>query len=261
LIHQGHLTGVLYLENNLATSAFTPDRVELLGLLSLQGAIAIENALLYAHVQEMTRDLQHINERLEESNSSLEHNVAQRTAELSRMNEQLQLELVERQRIEEERARLQEEVIRIQAAMLDELSTPVIPLTNRIMVMPLIGSMDTRRAEQILTNLLNGVSEHGAEIVIIDITGVAIVNTSVAVTLINAAQSIRLLGAQAVITGIRPEVAQTLVATGVDLKAIVTAGTLQSGIAYAVRQSGETQLFQSGQNKQNDARKLFPGQG
>jgi rsbT co-antagonist protein RsbR len=184
--------------------------------------------------------------------------VAQRTAELSRTNEQLQMELVERQRVEEERARLQEEVIRMQASLLDELSTPVIPLTNRIMVMPLIGSMDTRRAQQILTNLLNGVSEHRAEVVIIDITGVVVVNTSVAATLINAAQSIRLLGAQAVITGIRPEVAQTLVATGVDLKSIVTAGTLQSGIAYALKQSGEAHMLQGEQSKQNDARTLFP---
>ncbi len=142
LIHQGHLTGILYLENNLATSAFNSERVELLGLLSLQGAIAIENALLYADVQEMTKNLQQSNERLEENNRLLEENVAQRTIELRHTNDQLQLELVERQRAEEERLLLQEQIIRVQASSLAELSTPLIPLTNRIVVMPLIGTMD-----------------------------------------------------------------------------------------------------------------------
>src|SRR5690606_15905381 len=106
----GHLTGLLYLEHNLATHAFNTDRVELLGLLSLQGAIAIENALLYADVQEMSRNLQITNEKLEESNRLLEEKVIARTNELSEMNNQLQRELIERQRAEEERAQLQQQI-------------------------------------------------------------------------------------------------------------------------------------------------------
>lgn len=245
LSHQGHLTGLLYLEHNLATHAFNTDRVELLGLLSLQGAIAIENALLYADVQEMSRNLQITNEKLEESNRLLEEKVIARTNELSEMNNQLQRELIERQRAEEERAQLQQQIIRVQASALAELSTPLIPLTNRIMVMPLIGTMDSQRAQQVLENLLQGVSETRAQVVIVDITGVSVVDTAVAGTLVRAAQAVRFLGAQTIITGIRPEVAQTLVGLGVDLTNVTTLGTLQSGIAYALTQSGEGVIYQN----------------
>lgn len=235
LIHQGQVIGALYLENNLATDAFSNERVELLSLISLQGAIAIKNALLYRAVHEMTEHLQQMNTRLEESNRSLEDKVTQRTAELSQANERLQVELAERQRVEAERVQLQDEIIQMQAATLAELSTPLIPLVDQIVVMPLIGKIDSQRAEAALNALLEGVAKQQAYVVIIDITGVPAVDTGVASTLINAAQAVRLLGTQTVITGIRPEVAVTLVHLGVDLSAITTLGTLQAGIAYAMK--------------------------
>jgi anti-anti-sigma factor len=153
-------------------------------------------------------------------------------------------DITDRKRAEEEQSRLQEEIIRVQAATLAELSTPLIPITDRIVVMPLIGTMDSQRAQQMLSTLLSGVSQQRATSVILDITGIPIVDTAVASILVNATQSLRLLGAETVITGIRPEVAQTLVGLGLDLSRMTTAATLRNGIAFALRQSNETLLLQ-----------------
>jgi anti-anti-sigma factor len=142
-------------------------------------------------------------------------------------------DISERKRAEEERARQQEEFIEMQQGMLAELSTPLIPITKDVVVMPLIGSIDSRRAQQVLDSLLNGIAERSARIAILDITGVPIVDTHVASALIRAAQAVQLLGAQVVLTGIRPEVAQTLVGMGTELQGIVTRSDLQSGISFA----------------------------
>jgi len=127
----------------------------------------------------------------------------------------------------------QQDIIRSQQESLLELSTPFIPITEQVMVMPLIGAIDSRRAQQVLDSLLHGVSSTRARIAILDITGVPLVDTQVANVLIQAAQSVKLLGAEVVLTGIRPEVAQTLVGLGVNLSGITTMSNLQRGIAYA----------------------------
>ncbi|WP_437940098.1 AAA family ATPase [Sorangium sp. So ce341] len=226
--HQGRLTGVLYLENNVATGAFTPSRTELIGLLCSQAAIAVENALLYARVNNAS-------EALRRANETLESEVAHRTEELRSAYRQLELELDERSRAERERAALQEEIIAVQDERLKELSTPLIPISDRVVVMPLIGTMDARRAEQVLATALHGVQASGADVVILDITGIKQVDAGVACTLVRTASALRLLGAKAVLTGVRAEVAQALVGLDVDLRGIVTLGTLQSGIAYALK--------------------------
>lgn len=140
---------------------------------------------------------------------------------------------IERKQTDEERTRLREEIIGIQAARLEELSTPLIPISDRIVVMPLIGSIDAQRAGRVLDALSQGMIARKARIAIIDITGVQIIDTHAASAVIKAAQVLRLLGAEAVLTGVRPQVAQTLVALDVDLSSIVTRSTLQSGIEYA----------------------------
>jgi PAS domain S-box-containing protein len=129
---------------------------------------------------------------------------------------------------------VQAEVIRTQEASLRALSTPLIPVGDRVVVMPLVGSISKARAERILEALLAGVTEHRASFAILDVTGVPEVNETVAEALIHAAGAVRLLGAQAVLTGIQPQVAQALVQMGVDLGGIVTRNTLQSAIAYAL---------------------------
>jgi rsbT co-antagonist protein RsbR len=130
---------------------------------------------------------------------------------------------------------LQEEIIRAQAATLRELSTPLIPINDQVMVMPLIGTVDSYRTQQVMDSLLQGIAANHAQIAIIDITGVPVVDSQVADALVRAARAVRLLGARVILTGIRPEVAQTLVGLGIDLSGIVTRGSLQSGIAYALQ--------------------------
>lgn len=135
----------------------------------------------------------------------------------------------------------QEELLRQQAMlreMIQAMSTPIIPLTERIVVMPLIGSMDSSRAEDFLTAALQGAESRRAEVVIIDITGMKHVDTSVGAMLVRAALSLRLIGAEVILTGIRAEIARTLVSLGVDLP-VNTRSTLQSGIAHALSISGE----------------------
>lgn len=149
----------------------------------------------------------------------------------------LMREVTEQKQMEFERERLQEDVIRMQAAALAELSTPLIPINDRVVVMPLIGAVDSRRVQQVIDTLLDGVSRTRVTTAILDITGVPVVDTQVANGLVRAAQAVRLLGARVVLTGIRPEVAQTLVGLGADLNGVVTRSTLQSGIAYATGHS------------------------
>ncbi|MDI1451250.1 STAS domain-containing protein [Polyangium sp. 6x1] len=140
-------------------------------------------------------------------------------------------------RAEQERRRLLDEIIRAQASMLAELSTPLIPISDRVVVMPLIGTVDEARAEQVLESLLSGVTARNAKVAILDITGVATVDVAVAEALLHAAKAVRLLGAEVVLTGIRAEVAQALIEIGVDLGNIVTRSTVQSGIAFAMRRA------------------------
>jgi anti-anti-sigma factor len=139
-----------------------------------------------------------------------------------------------RRRADEERHRVQEVLIQAQAAALAELSTPVIPIHDRVFVVPLIGTIDAQRAESVIATLLGGITAQQARVAILDITGVSVVDSQVANTLVRAAQATRLVGACMVLTGMRPEVARTLVELGADLTSIITCGTLQSGIAYAM---------------------------
>jgi anti-anti-sigma regulatory factor len=118
-------------------------------------------------------------------------------------------------------------------ALVEELSTPVIPIFEDTIALPLVGSIDSRRAQRITADLLEGIRQRRAKIAIIDITGVPTVDTAVVNSLMQAVQASELMGCQVVLTGIRPEIAHTLVILGVDLGEVVTLRTLQSGIEYA----------------------------
>lgn len=217
MVHQGRTTGIFYLEHAESGDAFSLVRVELLKLFLVQAAISVENSRLYQRLHS-------------------------RTEALHKTEVQLRHEFEERERSEQARTKLQQEIISIQSARLAELSTPLIPITNSIMVMPLIGMMDRERAQQVLSTSLQGVEANSVKVVIIDITGVKLVDNEVAATLINTASALRLLGAQAVITGIRAEVARKLVMLQVDFGLIMTKSTLQSGIAYALQLTGTGSL-------------------
>jgi PAS domain S-box-containing protein len=148
-------------------------------------------------------------------------------------------DVTEQRRLQEERDRLQEQIIAAQQASLLELSTPLLPLDEDILAMPLVGRMDSRRAQQVMETLLEGIALHQAEAVILDITGVKMVDTQVAQAILQTAQAVRLLGAQIILTGIQPPIAQMLVHLGADLGGIVTCSTLQRGILYALDMQGK----------------------
>jgi rsbT co-antagonist protein RsbR len=149
------------------------------------------------------------------------------TQEIDRVARQLQA-------AQAEQVRMQEQALQTQAALIAELSTPLIPITDNIVLMPLIGQMDSQRAQRVIETLLHGVATHQAAVAILDITGLPIVDTGVANILLQSAQAVRLLGTKVIITGIRPEIAQTLVGLGVDLKDMAVRGTLQSAFADAI---------------------------
>ncbi|NJN65857.1 MAG: PAS domain S-box protein [Chloroflexaceae bacterium] len=152
-------------------------------------------------------------------------------------------DMSEQYRQEAERAALQQQIIAAQRAALRELSSPLIPIADHVVMLPLIGAVDSMRAQQVMETLLEGVAQHRAEVALVDITGVAVVDTQVAHILVQAAQAVRLLGAEVVLTGIGAAMAQTLVHLGAELSGIVTRGSLQSGIVYAL---GRKRSYQFG---------------
>ncbi len=127
-----------------------------------------------------------------------------------------------------------ERTVSLQKIALQELSAPLIPVFEGITVMPLIGTIDTERARQIMENLLDGVVKHRSEVVLIDITGVPVVDTMVAHHIIQAAEAVRLVGARCMLVGIRPEIAQTIVNLGINLDEIITKNTLKKGVEAAL---------------------------
>ena len=143
-------------------------------------------------------------------------------------------DISDQKRAEEERFALQQQVIEAQRAAIRELSTPLIPISDTAVIMPLVGAIDSVRAQQVIDTLLEGVAAYRAETAIVDITGVQVVDTQVANALVRAAQAVRLLGAQVILTGIKPQVAQTLVQLGVSLEGIRTTGSLQTGVHLAL---------------------------
>jgi len=138
----------------------------------------------------------------------------------------------------EREAAEQQAIIREQSQMLAELSTPLIPISDGVLVMPLIGAISDRRAQQVMETLLEGIVHYQAETVLLDITGVKMVDTSVANALIQVARAVNLIGAHLVLTGIQPRIAQTLVQLGVSLGDIITYSTLQAGIASILAKQG-----------------------
>ena len=124
-------------------------------------------------------------------------------------------------------------VIAQQRATISELQMPVIQVWDRILALPIVGTLDTARTQEMNEALLQTIIETGAEIVIIDLTGVPIVDTAVAHHLLETVTAARLLGAEAMLVGMAPQIAITLVHLGIDLSGIITSGTLAQGLELA----------------------------
>jgi rsbT co-antagonist protein RsbR len=131
-----------------------------------------------------------------------------------------------------------ERIIREQQEAIRELSTPVLQVRERLLILPIIGVIDPHRARQLTEQLLRGIRATRARVVVIDITGVAAMDASVANHLVQTVEAARLLGAMVIVTGLSPEIAQTLVNIGVDLGKMNTVGDLQGGIEEAERLLG-----------------------
>jgi rsbT co-antagonist protein RsbR len=135
--------------------------------------------------------------------------------------------------------KIREDIIGRQQQELLELSTPVVQLWDGILALPLIGTLDSARTQVVMENLLQRIVDTGAPIAIIDITGVPTVDTLVAQHLLKTVAAARLMGADCIISGIRPQIAQTIVHLGVDLGSVVTKATLADAFAIALQRTGK----------------------
>lgn len=133
-----------------------------------------------------------------------------------------------------------EEVILRQQQELLELSTPVVQLWDNVLALPLIGTLDSERTQVVMQSLLEAIVQTRSDFAIIDITGVPVVDTLVAQHLLKTVAAARLMGADCLISGIRPQIAQTIIHLGVDLTAVTTKATLADAFAVALRRSGHS---------------------
>jgi rsbT co-antagonist protein RsbR len=136
--------------------------------------------------------------------------------------------------------RAREDVINRQQQEMLELSTPVVKLWEGILALPMIGTLDSARTQIVMESLLQKIVETGSEIAIIDITGVPTVDTLVAQHLLKTVTAIRLMGADCIISGVRPQIAQTIVHLGVDLQGVTTKANLADALALALKRTGAT---------------------
>lgn len=166
-------------------------------------------------------------DQLQQTLKGLEQRVAQRTADLERANADTRRALTELRESIHERTLL--------SATVRELSSPVLPIRDGVLVMPLIGVIDGERAALLMDALLGAIERQHARTVILDVTGVPLVDTQVAQALVQVATAARLLGAQVILVGMRPELAQTIVSLGIDLRGLVTRADLQGGVSYALQ--------------------------
>lgn len=138
----------------------------------------------------------------------------------------------------EQRAREHEVRLQAQQSMLDRLTAPAVSLWNGIVLMPLVGDLTTERTTIVQTNLLDAITRHRARHVIIDITGIGVLDTTTAARLLGAVRAARLLGAKCALVGMSPALAQTMVATGIEFRDIPTLAVLQDGLSLAFREMG-----------------------
>jgi len=209
ILRQGRLVGVMYLENELAAGVFTPERMEVIWLLSAQVAISIENALLYA---------------------SLEENVRMRTAEIEEAKARILALSADQARRQELELFQKQALIAQQKELIRVLSTPILEVWDGVLAIPIVGVIDEERSAIITQNLLARVVETQSKFAIVDLTGVNEMDPGTAEHIVRIIGAVRLLGARSVITGIQPAVARSMISLGVDLSSILTRANLRDGL-------------------------------
>lgn len=202
LMRGARLVGILYLENNWLPGAFTPERSALVSIIATQAAISIENAALYA--------------------------------DLARENSE--------RRLAEQTLRDKLAIIEAQRDSIRALSTPIIEVWDGVVTMPVFGAVDDDRAAQMKERLLDAVERTRADVALIDLTGVSVADTSTANHVIRLVRSVQLLGARGIVVGIRPDLARSFIALGVDLSHVETISDLRVALQLClqskVRSSG-----------------------
>lgn len=163
----------------------------------------------------LQQNVVHLEERIRERTAALEEALGKRDETLRELQESF---------------RTQDELQRT----IRKLSSPVLPVLRGLVVMPLIGVIDSERASVLVGELLGEIQKHQAKMVIIDVTGVPIIDTETARVLLSAASTARLLGTETLLVGIRPEIAQVIVSIGIDFAGLRTYADLESGIAYVL---------------------------
>ncbi|WP_437679262.1 AAA family ATPase [Sorangium sp. So ce131] len=221
ILHQGRVVGIVYLENSLARAAFTRDRVELLGLLSTQVAVSLENARLFAELEE----------KVEARTAELR----EAHAELSSAHAQLGDLYAAREREQEERMLEQRALIEQQREVIHALSAPILQVWDGVLAVPLIGALDRERADELMHSLLNAVARGNVRFAILDTTGVEGIDEAVADHLVRIVRAVDLLGVRAIVTGIRPAVARTMTSLDIDLRALGTHATLREALKFCMR--------------------------
>ena len=186
-------------------------------------------AVLYSVLRKGER-VAHLAAELEASHAGLEDQVAQRTAALQEQADEMRKQAEELSKANDS--------IEEQTRAIIEMSIPVIKIWDEIVLIPLIGTVDTARANDMIARLLKAIVEHNAEVVLLDVTGVPVIDTSVARNIIQAVSSARILGAEMIVTGFSPEAAQTLAQLGVDFTSMKTRGSLRAGIEDAYEMVG-----------------------
>ena len=205
----------------------TPEDMFALNAVSVSGMLVFIVTLQWFYTHQFRRTTAEVRtyaNQLAAQQAGLEQAVADRTDEL-------QHEVVERER-------LQQQVIEAQQQALKELSTPVIPVMDGIIIMPLIGAIDSLRARDVTRSLLTGITQHRAKVVILDITGVGLMDTGIVNHLNKTIQAARLKGAQTIVTGMSDAVAETIVDLGIDWSGVQTLADLQTGLMVALNDLG-----------------------
>ncbi|MCC6557057.1 MAG: AAA family ATPase [Polyangiaceae bacterium] len=215
LLRRGRVAGILYVENDLAAFAFTEERVELLRMLSSPISIAIENAALYA---------------------GLERKVQERTGALEAAHREILALTAERQRRQEQDLEANRSLIARQDELITALSAPILQVWDGVLAVPVIGVMDSVRAGEVMQRLLEQLAATRAQRAIVDLTGVSVVDSVTAEHLVRIVRAVQLVGAQVIVTGIRPAVAQTITAQGLDLRGVETRRDLREALKLCIRQ-------------------------
>jgi len=217
--------------SNILTEGWTPVRQFLEGISrsrAIQGFSSAETATFIFSLKKP------LFTRIRRATSSSPDALAEATWETTELIDKLGMHTVKTFQ------KSREEVINRQQEEMLELSTPVVKLWEGIIALPMIGTLDSARTQIVMESLLQRIVETGAEIAIIDITGVPTVDTLVAQHLLKTVTAIRLMGADCIISGIRPQIAQTIVHLGIELQGITTKANLADALAIALKRTGLT---------------------